>query len=682
MSEKTSIKDQSNSQRSSGRGPGQTGQLSFFRPIIQTKLTVNSPNDSYEQEADAVADKIMRMTDKDVVQTKFFQPTISPVQRKCQHCEEEEKKLARKEENSEEVTVNSELEGYVDNLSNGGKSLPGDVRSFFEPRMGYDLSNVKVHTDAVAAKSASSINALAYTSGNNIVFNQGQYSPDTDSGKRLLGHELTHVVQQQHNSIQRKPGKDLTHERFPWIGRINAKNSAALRKTPHKDTADPHGNTIADLPFEDFIDVIGYERGWFKVQATVGGEEMTGYVSRELIDFNRWDMDPEAVRTGLTMREAFVVLKRAEAKKKADKSYKPVDKEKEKIDAAIATVKAEPRYQVDETTYVITFVHKGSDKIKIVTIQDFVLFVEAVEKQYPAASPKEVISEIRQIWFSDENWAVLVDSEGISESGAQIDIETAPNPIAMMFDMKDLAPAAEGRVLTTPMGDVNIGHVLAGIDARLSGSPAKFPKQRLKNPSGAAEFKYETLKDFDNADPTAFATFAGDLGQAMAIYLYDRYDKEDDTARLWQYVREFAKPEELLGDIHGYIAAKVAEGLRASGQSPTGSEIKASNIIRDMYLVDKSASGSNYWHYLEKVSKPAKDLKSYVYAESLSFANLWYAKFSVENTSTLWLPGDLFEEAIRDFSVVFENNERDADPDDTLSGLVDKLMGMAYSKLL
>ena len=77
------------------------------------------------------------------------------------------------------------------------------MRNFYEPRFGYDFNNVKVHTDTVAAKSAQSINALAFTSGNNIVFNNGQYSPDTDSGKRLLGHELTHVVQQR-GSVNRK----------------------------------------------------------------------------------------------------------------------------------------------------------------------------------------------------------------------------------------------------------------------------------------------------------------------------------------------------------------------------------------------------------------------------------------------------------------------------------------------
>ncbi|MBK8553598.1 MAG: DUF4157 domain-containing protein [Ignavibacteria bacterium] len=88
-------------------------------------------------------------------------------------------------------------------MNSGGTVLPKQVRSFFEPRFGYDFSNVRIHKDSVAAKSAQSINALAYTSGNNIVFNQNQYSPGTDRGKRLLAHELTHVVQQV-STIQSK----------------------------------------------------------------------------------------------------------------------------------------------------------------------------------------------------------------------------------------------------------------------------------------------------------------------------------------------------------------------------------------------------------------------------------------------------------------------------------------------
>ena len=185
-------------------------------PFIQPKLTINNPNDPYEKEADTVADKVMQMQNLPI-QTKadnnsFFKPAsadTSSVQRKCAHCEEEEKQMQRKEINGEETTADESLENYVGNLSSGWQPLPNAVRNFYEPRFGYDFSNVKLHTDAVAAKSAQSINALAYTSGNNIVFNNGQYSPDTDSGKRLLGHELTHVVQQQsapEKTIKRKDG--------------------------------------------------------------------------------------------------------------------------------------------------------------------------------------------------------------------------------------------------------------------------------------------------------------------------------------------------------------------------------------------------------------------------------------------------------------------------------------------
>jgi len=105
---------------------------------------------------------------------------------------------------SNETNADHILENYIGNLNGRGESLKNEVRNFYEPRFGYDCSNVKVHTDSVAAKSAQSINAMAYTSGNNIVFNSGQYSPNTESGKRLLGHELTHVIQQSYSGAAGK----------------------------------------------------------------------------------------------------------------------------------------------------------------------------------------------------------------------------------------------------------------------------------------------------------------------------------------------------------------------------------------------------------------------------------------------------------------------------------------------
>jgi hypothetical protein len=177
-----------------------SGNGAFFRPV-QPKLSINQPNDMYEQEADAMADKVMRMQDPNP--QPFFTPAITPVQRKCAHCEEEEKKMQRKESNNESPVANAATENYINSLPGRGRSLTAEEKNFFEPRFGYDFSNVQLHTNAEANESAKSINALAYTYGDNIVFGSNQYQPNTDAGKKLMAHELTHVVQ-QNTSIQRK----------------------------------------------------------------------------------------------------------------------------------------------------------------------------------------------------------------------------------------------------------------------------------------------------------------------------------------------------------------------------------------------------------------------------------------------------------------------------------------------
>ena len=82
-----------------------------------------------------------------------------------------------------------------------GQSLPDSVRSYFEPRFGHDFSKVRVHTDAQAGKSASDLNARAYTVGNDIVFGSGEFAPRTAPGKSLITHELAHVVQQQNRPV-------------------------------------------------------------------------------------------------------------------------------------------------------------------------------------------------------------------------------------------------------------------------------------------------------------------------------------------------------------------------------------------------------------------------------------------------------------------------------------------------
>ncbi len=102
-----------------------------------------------------------------------------------------------------QVDVTESTENYLNNLS-GGEPLSKQEKNFFEPRIDSDFSEVKIHNDSAANESAKNLNALAYTQGNDIVFGSNQYQPETDEGKKLLAHELTHVMQ-QNGSIQRKP---------------------------------------------------------------------------------------------------------------------------------------------------------------------------------------------------------------------------------------------------------------------------------------------------------------------------------------------------------------------------------------------------------------------------------------------------------------------------------------------
>ncbi|NUO00186.1 MAG: DUF4157 domain-containing protein, partial [Saprospiraceae bacterium] len=168
---------------------------SFFQP----KLTVNTPGDAYEQEADRVADSVMRMSEGDVpvVQRMPITP-VSGLQRKCANCEKEEQEQVQRKETTGGDPSGKSAPSIVGDVisSGGGQPMDGGTRQFMESRFGQDFGQVRIHTDSRAAESASAIQARAYTSGRDVVFGAGEYQPGSDSGKRLLAHELVHVGQQ------------------------------------------------------------------------------------------------------------------------------------------------------------------------------------------------------------------------------------------------------------------------------------------------------------------------------------------------------------------------------------------------------------------------------------------------------------------------------------------------------
>ncbi|QAA81833.1 DUF4157 domain-containing protein [Aequorivita sp. H23M31] len=169
--------------------------------LVQPKLTINTPGDVYEQEADAMADRVMRMSANETMRQP--EPTTGLIgkslQRKCSKCEEEEKKkpIMRKAENGAiGIPVSSSFASSLNASKGGGSPLPSDTRNFMEHAFSVDFSQVRVHTNNQASELSKEINAKAFTTGNNIYFNDAQYNPQTVEGKHLLIHELTHVVQQ------------------------------------------------------------------------------------------------------------------------------------------------------------------------------------------------------------------------------------------------------------------------------------------------------------------------------------------------------------------------------------------------------------------------------------------------------------------------------------------------------
>jgi hypothetical protein len=172
------------------------------KPFVQAKLTVNEPGDIYEQEADAMADRVMRMSS-----TETAKPVTGLIgkslQRRCAHCEEEEKKkkpvMRKAEAGNSGISVSSSFASSLNASKGGGSPLPQGTRSFMESAFSADFSGVRVHTGNQASEMSKGINAKAFTYGNDIYFNEGQYNPVSSEGKHLLAHELTHTVQQGDN---------------------------------------------------------------------------------------------------------------------------------------------------------------------------------------------------------------------------------------------------------------------------------------------------------------------------------------------------------------------------------------------------------------------------------------------------------------------------------------------------
>jgi|GEM_PF-5150205 len=175
--------------------PGRHFEHDFSRISIQipaatqTRLALNKPGADDEQDAERIADQVMAMSPQQPV----YEHGAGYFKRHVAHPEQQFLQAKR--------VAPSELGHYVPPivhtaLQSSGQALDPATRGFMEARFGHDFGRVRIHTDTKATEAAQAVNALAFTVGQDVVFGMGQYEPNTSAGKRLLAHELTHVVQQ------------------------------------------------------------------------------------------------------------------------------------------------------------------------------------------------------------------------------------------------------------------------------------------------------------------------------------------------------------------------------------------------------------------------------------------------------------------------------------------------------
>ncbi|MFC2069026.1 DUF4157 domain-containing protein [Chloroflexota bacterium] len=182
----------------------------LLKPIaVQPKLTVNPPNDVYEQEADRVAEVVtgsigsqvqrQEEEEEEELMPKLQRQEEEEVRTKSDNSiqkQDEKEKLQTQPTENEPLSVSNDLETRIYSARGDGQSLSENVKKPMEHAFRADFSDVRVHSDSKADTLNQQLSAKAFTTGQDVFFREGEYNHSSDSGKKLIAHELTHIIQQ------------------------------------------------------------------------------------------------------------------------------------------------------------------------------------------------------------------------------------------------------------------------------------------------------------------------------------------------------------------------------------------------------------------------------------------------------------------------------------------------------
>ncbi|CAD5981041.1 eCIS core domain-containing protein [Planktothrix agardhii] len=256
-----------------------------FNLSLQKKLTVGAAGDKYEQEADIVAEKVVkkintsatekatsskgvqRQEEEEEIQAK---PDNSAIQR-----EGEEEEIQAKSQNKTlgGGAVSTDIETTIQSAKSVGSPLDAGLQRKMGKAMGADFSGVKVHTDSQSDKLNRSLSSRAFATGPNLFFKRGEYNPGSRSGQELIAHELTHVVQQGASPIQSKR-ESVTHSTgsnsvMLQMKKYTVKDNAQARDESLKNKGAKYKSgqeiEISDDPKDHKIEATGNNK-WYRIK--------------------------------------------------------------------------------------------------------------------------------------------------------------------------------------------------------------------------------------------------------------------------------------------------------------------------------------------------------------------------------------------------------------------------------
>ncbi|WP_392529969.1 DUF4157 domain-containing protein [Nostoc sp. C117] len=198
---------------------------------IMAKLMIGPVGDKYEQEADRVAAQVVQRINTPASVQSGEDETV---QREEMETKDNEARLMRStilqdSSNDGGMAATPDIEASINQARGSGQPLANNIREPMEQAFGTDFSRVKVHTDTQSDQLNQSIQARAFTTGQDLFFRQGEYNPGSRGGQELIAHELTHVVQQNSSPVQQLAAKEVSTKNTQWSHKLTSHSEVIQR---------------------------------------------------------------------------------------------------------------------------------------------------------------------------------------------------------------------------------------------------------------------------------------------------------------------------------------------------------------------------------------------------------------------------------------------------------------------